>query len=102
MPTYLVVRRRDGPDWDPARLIREQSGWEAHASFMADLAEAGFILFGGPLAGDDRVVFAVAAESEDAVRTALARDPWSEAHLRLESVDDWSIWLTSPNAQSLG
>jgi len=91
--TFLVVLRRSGPHWDPSRPLEEQSGWSVHASFMDGLVDAGFILLGGPLADDDRVVHAVEAESDDAVRATLARDPWSETHLEVDTIDPWTIRL---------
>jgi len=60
---------------------------------MDGLVEAGFILLGGPLADKHRVVHAVEAESEDAVRATLARDPWSETHLLVDTIDRWTIRL---------
>jgi len=60
---------------------------------MNALVETGFIIMGGPLASDDRVVFAVEAESPEAVQAILARDPWSDSHLLLEAVDPWTILL---------
>ena len=47
----------------------------------------GFIVLGGPLADEHRVVHVVEADSEEAIRTTLARDPWSETHLRIESIE---------------
>jgi hypothetical protein len=38
---------------------------------------------------------AVQAESEEAVRTTLARDPWHETHLAVDTVDRWTIRLRS-------
>jgi uncharacterized protein YciI len=79
----VVVVRRWGPQWDASRPLEEQSDWAAHASFMDGLVDAGFLVMGGPLADGDRVVHVVEAESEDAIRNTLARDPWSETHLRI-------------------
>jgi hypothetical protein len=93
MPTYLVVRRQAGPRWDPSQPLEGQSDWPAHASFMDALVDSGFIVLGGPIADDNRVVFAIEAESEDAVRDTLARDPWSDTHLLLETVDRWIVRL---------
>ncbi|MBA2383217.1 MAG: hypothetical protein H0V68_00925 [Actinobacteria bacterium] len=73
--------------------MEEQSDWPAHAPFMDELVDAGFVLLGGPLADDHRVVLAVEAESEDAVRAMLAVDPWSETHLRVDTIDAWTIRL---------
>jgi uncharacterized protein YciI len=90
---FLVVVRRSGPDWDPTRRLEEQSGWPAHASFMDGLVDSGFIVLGGPLADEERVAHAVEAESEDEVRATLARDPWSESHLRIDTIEPWTIRL---------
>jgi uncharacterized protein YciI len=90
---FLVVLRRSGPEWDASRPLEEQSGWPAHAAFMDGLVDAGFIVLGGPLADEARVVHAVEAESAAAVRTTLARDPWSETHLVVDTIDPWTIRL---------
>jgi uncharacterized protein YciI len=90
---FLVVVRRSGPDWDPTRPLEEQSDWPAHASFMDGLVDSGFIVLGGPLADEERVAHAVEAESEDEVRATLARDPWSETHLQIDTIDLWTIRL---------
>ena len=73
--------------------MEEQSDWPEHATFMDGLVESGFVVLGGPLADEERVVHVVEAESEDAVRATLARDPWSETHLRVDSIDPWTIRL---------
>jgi hypothetical protein len=39
------------------------------------------------------VAFAIEAESEAAVRAVLARDPWHETHLQMDTVDPWTIRL---------
>jgi len=90
---FFVVERRSGPRWDPSRPLEEQTDWPAHASFMDGLVEGGFVVLGGPLADEHRVVLAVEADSEDAVRATLARDPWSETHLVVDSIDPWTIRL---------
>jgi uncharacterized protein YciI len=73
--------------------MEEQSDWPAHAAYMDELVESGFIVLGGPLADEHRVVHAVEADSEEAVRAAYARDPWSESHLRVDSIEPWTIRL---------
>ncbi|MBM0225916.1 MULTISPECIES: hypothetical protein [Micromonospora] len=78
--------------------MQEQSDWPAHAAFMDDLVSAGFVVLGGPLADEHRVVLAVDAESEDLVRTTLARDPWSGTHLRVDRVEPWTIRLDGRRA----
>jgi hypothetical protein len=93
MTTFLVVLRRSGPQWKPGKPLEEQSDWAAHASFMDELVEDGFVVLGGPLADEHRVVLAVEAASEDAVRGTLALDPWFDSHLRIATVDRWTIRL---------
>ena len=90
---YLVVVTRSGPEWNPSAPLEEQSDCDAHASFMDGLAEAGFIVLGGPLADEHRVVHAVEAESEDEIRRTLAGDPWSGTHLEIDAIEPWTIRL---------
>jgi uncharacterized protein YciI len=96
--TFHVVLRRSGPRWDPSRPLEEQSDWSAHAAFMDGLVDEGFIVLGGPLADEHRVVHVVEAESEDAVRATLARDPWSDTHLRVDTIEPWTIRLDARRA----
>ena len=53
----------------------------------------GFVVLGGPLADEHRVVLVIEADSEDAVRETLARDPWDQTHLRIDTIDGWTIRL---------
>ena len=93
MAMFLVHARRSGPQYDAARPLEAQSGWEEHAACMDELVAAGFIVLGGPLADEERVVYAIEAESADAVHATLARDPWDGSHLVVESVEPWTIRL---------
>ena len=95
MPEYFLVTRAWGPAWDPARPRRGQDGWDEHAAFMDALVDEGFVVLGGPVGDVDtgRALVVVQAECEGAVRERLARDPWPEELLTIESVERWSIWL---------
>jgi uncharacterized protein YciI len=73
--------------------MEEHSGWQAHAAFMDGLVAHGFVVLGGPLADEHRVVLAVEAESEDTVRATLGRDPWSGTHLVVDAIEPWTIRL---------
>jgi hypothetical protein len=95
---FLVVLRRRGPAWDATRALEGQVGWEEHAEFMDDLVTQRFVLLGGPLADEQRVVLAVEAGSEQEVRETLGRDPWSGSHLVVDSVDGWTIRLDGRDA----
>jgi uncharacterized protein YciI len=96
--TFFVVQRRSGPEYDPSRSLEEQSDWPAHASFMDGLVDEGFVVLGGPLADEHRVVLVIEAESEEVVRATLARDPWSGTHLLVDAVDRWTIRLDGRRA----
>ena len=93
MAMFLVVLRQSGPEFDRSRPLDEQSGFSEHAAFMDRLVADGFIVLGGPLAGDGRVAHAIQAASPEAVRETLARDPWSETHLRVDTIEPWTIRL---------
>ena len=90
---FHVVLLRSGPEWDAARPLEEQSGWAEHAAFMDGLVDAGFIVLGGPLADERRVVHAVEADTEEEIRATLGRDPWSGSHLRIDAIEPWTIRL---------
>jgi uncharacterized protein YciI len=98
VPTFLVLVRRIGPQWDRSRPMEEQADWDAHAAFMDALVDDGFIVLGGPLADEERVAHVIEAESEEAVRATLARDPWSETHLVIDAIEPWTIRLDGRGA----
>jgi hypothetical protein len=98
MAMWLVEVHRSGPDWKAGRSLEEQSGWSDHAAYMDGLVDEGFIVLGGPLADERRVVHAVESPSADDVRARLAGDPWSGTHLRIESVTGWTIRLDGRSA----
>lgn len=95
MADYYLVRQAKGPAWDHSVPRRQQAGWDEHAAFMDSLVEEGFVVLGGPVGegdGDDALLV-VDAESEAAVRSRLADDPWGEDMLITKSVEPWSVWL---------
>ncbi len=98
MAMFHLVLLRSGPQWDPKKKLEEQSGWDEHARFMDALVDDGFIVLGGPLFDEFRVVHAVEAASEDEIRATLARDPWSETHLRIGAIEPWTIRLDARRA----
>jgi uncharacterized protein YciI len=92
---YFLVKRAHGSSWDRSRLRREQPGWDAHAAFMDELVDEGFIVLGGPVGEGDghSALLVVEAESEADVRARLVDDPWQEDMLATESVEPWTIFL---------
>lgn len=54
MTTLFAVVREPGPTRDHGRPRAEQEAWAEHATFMNALAEAGFVVLGGPLGDGSR------------------------------------------------
>jgi uncharacterized protein YciI len=95
----FAVRLERGGPWDWSRDLREQEGWDEHASFMESLVADGFIVLGGPLAGEREILHAVAAPSERAVRERLAQDNWHRnGMLTITSIEPWTILLDGRSA----
>jgi uncharacterized protein YciI len=90
---FLVIVRQSGAEFDHAQPLEGQSRWGEHAAYMDALVAEGFIVLGGPLAGDGRVAHAIEAPSEQAVRETLARDPWNTTHQVIESIEPWTVRL---------
>ena len=93
MAVFLVVLHRSGPAWQASLPSEGQTGWPEHAAFMEALVDSGFMVLGGPLADEHRVVLAVESATQDDVLSVMAQDPWSGSHLVLVSVEPWTIRL---------
>jgi uncharacterized protein YciI len=93
VPSFLVELRRSGPAWRPSLPPEQQSAWPEHAAFMDALVSSGFIVLGGPLADEHRVMMAVEAASAEDVEAVFAQDPWSGSHLVLHALEPWTIRL---------
>src|SRR4051794_10081341 len=93
MAMYLVVLSRSGPQWQAGKPLEEQTLWGAHADFMDELVDAGFIVLGGPLSDGHRVVHAIEAGSPEDNPATPGRGPWSEAPLPVEAIEPWTIRL---------
>lgn len=91
---YFAVRLTYGPHWDASRPIREQDGWDEHASFMDGLVDDGFVLLGGPLGDGAQVLLVVEATDADEIEARMGEDPWTPKGLRrIASIEPWSVWL---------
>ena len=84
MSTFLVMVRRFGPP------DREELA-STLAQFLDDLAEEGFMHLGGPLPDEHRIVMAVEAESEAAVRARFEDDPWAAYYMKVDSIVGWDF-----------
>jgi uncharacterized protein YciI len=91
---FFAVRVLRGEPWDWSRDLRQQEGFDEHARFMDALVDEGFIVLGGPLAGDKEILHAIWAESEEEVRERLAGDNWAQnGMLTVKSIEPWTVLL---------
>lgn len=102
--SLFAVTREAGPSWTDGKGAFEQPEVNDHAAFMNDLADDGFVLFAGPLAGSEhdriRVLLIADAGSEADIHRRLANDPWE----RTQRVVTTSVepWLLLSGADRLG
>ena len=100
----FAVTREAGPGWTDGKGAFEQPAVNDHAAFMNNLADEGFVLFAGPLAGSEsdriRVLLIADAGSETDIHRRLADDPWaSTQRVVTTSVEPWSLLV---GAERLG
>jgi uncharacterized protein YciI len=94
--SLFAVTREAGPGWTDGRGAFEQPAVNDHAAFMNKLADEGFVLFAGPLAGSEcdriRVLLIAEAASEADIHRRLADDPWERTQrLVTTSVEPWNL-----------
>jgi len=99
----FAVIREAGEAWDYSCSLREQEGWDAHATYMDGLTEDGIVVLGGPLGADrpHRALQVMDLADEEAVHACLADDPWKPDMLRTASIDRWEILLAGSEARGL-
>ncbi len=96
--SYYAVIREAGPAWTSGKGTFEQPGVNDHAIFMNGLADQGFVLFAGPLAGSElgriRAMVIVDATDEAEIHRRLAGDPWTLAQrLVIASIESWNLFV---------
>jgi uncharacterized protein YciI len=94
---YFAVIREAGTSWMPGGIIGQQ-GLDDHAAFMGQLADEGFAIAAGPLAGSEqdrlRALVIVTAEDEGQIHSRLAEDPWTRSRqLRITSIEAWKLFV---------
>jgi uncharacterized protein YciI len=98
--SYFAVIREAGPAWTDEKGAFDQPAVNEHTAFMNALADDGFVLFGGPLAGSEqgriRVLLIVDAASEREIHSRLRDDPWALAkRLATVSIEPWNVFVGS-------
>jgi uncharacterized protein YciI len=103
--SYFAVIREAGPAWTDGKGISEQPAVSDHAAFMNALADQGFVLCAGPLAGSEhgrlRVLLIVNADSEAEIQRRLAEDPWTLTdQLQITSIEPWNVFVGAARLSS--
>ena len=96
MGLFALIREA-GPGWTDGGAF-DQAGVNDHAAFMNALADEGFVLYAGPLAGSEagriRALVIVDDADEAGIRRRLADDPWTQDdHLVITSVEPWILFV---------
>jgi uncharacterized protein YciI len=94
---FAVTQERFN-QWDWSRDMREQDNWEAHAAFIDELTEQGFIVLGGPVGDGRRVLLIVESDDESSIEERFAADPWIGTHLRIERIEPWDVLIRAREA----
>ena len=103
--SYFAVIREAGPTWTSGNGISEQPAVSDHAAFMNALANQGFVLCAGPVAGSEygrlRVLLIVNADSEAEIQRRLADDPWTPTgQLQITSIEAWNVFVGAERLSS--
>jgi uncharacterized protein YciI len=92
--SLFAVIREGGARWDHERAPSEQDAWNEHLAFMGPLAESGFVVLGGWLAGGPKTLLVVEARDEADVRRRFEDDPYTRMELlAITSVEPWEVLL---------
>ena len=94
--TLFAMVNEQGPNWDPARPMREQNGWKEHAAFMNALVDDHLVALGGPFhkGPQHRAMLILRSDDEKTLISRLEQDPWVRSGvLRLGELLPWEILL---------
>jgi len=93
---YYVVTLEQGEHWDARFPMHQQQHWDEHARLMDAFVDDGFIILGGPLDGEERILLVINAESRQAIEARFVADPWiSTGVRRIAKVERWEILLNA-------
>jgi uncharacterized protein YciI len=104
--SLFAVSRDAGVAWTEGKGAFDQPDVGDHAAFMNLLADEGFIVAAGPLAGTEndriRVLLIADAESDAEIRERLAADPWERSkQIETGRIEPWTL-LVGALAQPAG
>jgi uncharacterized protein YciI len=88
-----------GPNWNPAKAVREQELWDEHAQFVDELFDQGLIMLAGPFAPEGTGALVILnVESTDEARRIYAKDSWAHRQILLTAdAKEWTIFVDERN-----
>jgi uncharacterized protein YciI len=103
--SVFAVTREAGPGWTEGKGAFDQPAVNDHATFMNALADEGFVLFAGPLAGSERdrirVLLIADAPSEADIHRRLADDPWARGQRVVTTrIEPWLLMVGAERVSS--
>ncbi|HEU5369395.1 MAG TPA: hypothetical protein VFU69_13060 [Ktedonobacterales bacterium] len=91
---YYVMTLACGEHWDASVPMRQQRYWDEHARLMDAFVDDGFIVLGGPLGSEEKILLVLNAASREAIEARFADDPWMiHGVRRIASIERWQILL---------
>src|SRR5690349_10605777 len=101
MNKTIAVFLYHGSRWNPGQPVREQAYWDEHARFMDELFDAGRVILAGPFADNSGTMVILSAESVEAARAILQKDPWAKQDILIaRDFKEWTIFLDANNRTS--
>lgn len=90
-PIFYVIAYQPGEIWEAGKSFRDQPGVMEHVGYMAQLAENGHLLMGGPFLDNSGGMAVIKAGSlYDATAVAQA-DPSIKGSLLKATVREWIV-----------
>jgi uncharacterized protein YciI len=89
-PRYYFVDYGPGPGWTAGRPLMEQPLAE-HLAFVRTEFTAGRVVVGGPIHGEDRGMYLVAARDESDARAFADHDPGVQRGIFRLTLRPWSL-----------
>ena len=103
MRRRLIVKVHAGPTWKGGG-VREQPGWDAHATFIDGLIERGTMVMGGPFHDNSGSMMLFEGVGLSEAERLVAADPFIENGVFvLDEIREWDVFvdvLTSPESAS--
>jgi uncharacterized protein YciI len=86
---YFVLAHTPGPNWDPTRSYREQTGIDQHVAYMQDFFDRGTLVLGGPFLDNSGGMMIFDLDSAQEAQRVAEADPTVKSGLLAVKVKPW-------------